>query len=127
MNKYIVDAWVWIDYFDGVNKKIKNIIEEENNELYTTLITVSEVISVSKRKNKDVDEIFKALTSLSQIFESNLLFHKEVGILHAEIRKTLKDFGIADTFVLLAARKLKAKILTCDDHFRSFKEAIFVK
>ena len=81
---------------------------------------------LSKRKNKDVDEIFKALTSLSKIFESNILFYKEVGILHAEIKKKIKDFGLADTFVLATARILKAKILTGDPHFKKFKETILI-
>ena len=124
--KCIVDSWAWVEYFEGDNKKIKNIIENECNKIYTIGIAVSEIMSISKRKNKDVDEIFKALTSLSKIFESNILFYKEVGILHAEIKKKIKDFGLADTFVLATARILKAKILTGDPHFKKFKETILI-
>ena len=127
MTKYVVDSWIWVEYFDGNDLKIKNIIESENNEFYITNITISEVISIAKRKNKDVDEIFKALTSLSQIFEGNSLFYKEVGILHAEIRKRIKDFGLSDTFVLATARKLNVKILTGDPHFKGLKESILIK
>jgi len=127
MNRYVVDSWIWVEYFEGDNPKIKGILENEHNEIYTNVITVSEVVSIAKRKNKDADEIFKALTSLSKIFESNLLFYKQVGILHAEIKKKIKDFGLADAFVLATARMLKAKILTGDPHFKGFKEAILIK
>ena len=43
-----------------------------------------------------------------------------------EIRKKIKDFGLADVFVLLTARKLNAKIITGDPHFKGFKEAILI-
>lgn len=51
----------------------------------------------------------------------------QAGLLHFEMRKTLKDFGLADAFVLATARKLKSKVLTGDPHFESVKEAILIK
>ena len=46
--------------------------------------------------------------------------------LHTEMRKTEKDFGLADAYVLATARKLKAKILTGDPHFKNVKDAILM-
>jgi len=43
------------------------------------------------------------------------------------MRKTAKDFGLADAYVLATARRLKSKILTGDPHFKSLKEAIMIK
>jgi predicted nucleic acid-binding protein len=43
------------------------------------------------------------------------------------MRKNSKDFGLADAYVLATARKLKAKILTGDEHFKPVKEAIMIK
>ena len=127
MNRYIIDSWIWVEYFEGKSEKVKDIIESENNEIYTTQITLSEIISVSKRKNKNVDEIFKSLIYLSKIYSGDLLFYKFVGELHSEIKKKIKDFGLADAFVLATARRLNAKIITGDPHFKGFKEAILLQ
>jgi predicted nucleic acid-binding protein len=43
------------------------------------------------------------------------------------MRKTEKDFGLADAYVLETARKLKSKVLTGDKHFRNVKEAVLLK
>jgi predicted nucleic acid-binding protein len=39
----------------------------------------------------------------------------------------MKDFGLADAYVLATARKLKSKILTGDPHFKGMKEAVLIK
>jgi predicted nucleic acid-binding protein len=43
------------------------------------------------------------------------------------MQRNLKDFGLADAFVLATARKLKAKVLTGDMHFEGVKEAVLLK
>ena len=42
------------------------------------------------------------------------------------MRKKFKDFGLIDSMILLTTRKLDAKILTGDPHFKGFKETIFI-
>jgi predicted nucleic acid-binding protein len=42
------------------------------------------------------------------------------------MRKTQKDIGLADAYILATARKLKSKILTGDPHFQDVKEAIII-
>ena len=125
MTKFVLDTYFWVEYLGGFNEKIRDIIEGKN-ELYTNVLTVAEVISKVKRKNLNSDIALQAISSLSNIVNINLNFSNEVGLLHADIRKRIKDFGLADTFVLLTARKLNAKILTGDSHFKNFKEAILI-
>ena len=48
------------------------------------------------------------------------------GLLHCEMRKSLQDFGVADAYVLAAARKLKAKVLTGDLAFKNVKDAVLI-
>jgi predicted nucleic acid-binding protein len=43
------------------------------------------------------------------------------------MRKTEKDFGLADAYVLATARQLKSKVLTGDPHFKNLKEAVMLK
>ena len=130
MTKYVIDTFAWIEYLIASNKGtiVKEIIESEHNEIFTSLISISEVMSVAKREGMDYNQTFLTIISLSKIYEIDLEFAKEAGLLHAEIRTKIKDFGLADTFILLTARKLQAKVLTGDSHFKSFnKEVIFLK
>ena len=102
------------------------ILEPEDNEIFSSIITIAEVVSVTKRENRDAEQKYIDMINASKIYGINSGFAKEAGILHAEIRKKIKDFGLADAFVLLTARKLGAKIVTGDPHFKGFKEAILI-
>lgn len=126
--KFVFDAFAWIEYFNGSEsgKKVSELIESEENDVFSSIITITEVSSILKRNEKDVELGYKSIIDLSKIYFINSEFAKEAGILHAETRKNIKDFGLADAFVLLTARKLGAKIVTGDPHFKGFKEAVLV-
>ncbi|MBI2559140.1 PIN domain-containing protein [Candidatus Woesearchaeota archaeon] len=126
--KYVIDAYAWVEYFieSDKGKRVKEIVEYEENEIFTSLITIAEVSSIGTREKRDVELGNKTITNLSNIYGISMEFAKEAGILHAEIRKKIKDFGLADTFVLITARKLDAKIVTGDPHFKGFKDAILI-
>ena len=125
---YVIDAHAWIEYFVGSDrgKKVKEIIESDENEIFTSIITIAEVVSITKRENKDAEQKYRNMISLSKIFFLNPELAKDAGILHSEIKKNIKDFGLADAFVLLTARKLGAKVVTGDPHFKSFKDSILI-
>ena len=91
MSKYVLDAYAWIEYLNASKKgsKVKELFEKENNSFFTHKVTFSEVISVFRRRDFDPEIASGAMVSLSQIYEGNLLFYKEVGLLHADLRRTL--------------------------------------
>lgn len=123
--KFVLDTFAWIEYFNGSEsgKKVSEIIESEENDIFSSIITIAEVSSILKRKEGNIELGYQTIINLSKISFINLEFAKEAGILHAETRKKIKDFGMADSIVLLTARKLGAKIITGDPHFKGFKEA----
>jgi predicted nucleic acid-binding protein len=45
----------------------------------------------------------------------------------ADLLVHLKDFGLADAYVLATAKKLNAKVLAGDMHFKGVKEAFLIK
>lgn len=115
--KYVVDTWAWIEYLisSPQGEEVKKIIENDNNAIYINSIILAEVISKAARENMDVKTAFDALTVLSTIADVNdPEFSREVGNLHAEMCRRIKDFGLSDAFVLATARKLNAKVLTGD-------------
>ena len=129
MSRYVIDAYAWIEYLIGseIGIKVNEILEQENVEVYTCAVTVAEVISKVAREKQDVEKAYDLLVSNSQIVNADEELSKNTGVLHAEMRQTEKDFGLADAYVLATARKLKSKVLTGDPHFKHLKEAVMIK
>ncbi|MGA3288687.1 MAG: PIN domain-containing protein [Candidatus Bathyarchaeia archaeon] len=127
-SRYVVDSYAWIEYLDGteIGRKVSDLIKE-NNEIFTCVLTIAEVVSKAARKGKDVKIAYDVLTSNSKIIDADEELSLRVGLLHFEMRKTVKDFGLADAYILATAGKLKAKILTGDIHFKNMKEAVLIK
>jgi len=128
MNKYVIDAYAWVEYLVGseAGDKVRVFLEEENNEVYTCAVTVAEVVSKTARESRDFEAAYDILISNSQVVNVNEEISKEAGMLHSEMRKTKRDFGLADAYVLAVAKRIKAKVLTGDPHFKGVKEAILI-
>jgi predicted nucleic acid-binding protein len=76
---------------------------------------------------KDAKVAYDVLMGNSQLVVVDEELSLQAGLLHCEMRKTAKDFGLADAYVLATARRLESKILTGDPHFKLLKEAIMIK
>jgi predicted nucleic acid-binding protein len=127
MTKHVIDAYAWIEYLDGSikGKKVAAVLEG-NDETYTCAITVGEVISKVARMGKDTKIAYDILLSNSQIIIVDEELSLNAGLIHSEMRKNSKDFGLADAYILATAKKLKSRILTGDPHFQTVKEATMI-
>ncbi len=126
--KYIIDSYAWIEYLEGgkLGEKVREIIIGDD-EIISLSVVVAEVVSKVKRKNGNVDIAYNAINSNSNIVELTSEAAKKAGLLHAETRKNIENFGLVDAMLLVLARDIKAKILTGDNHLKDFKEVIFLK
>jgi len=126
--RYIIDAYAWIEYLIGskAGEKVKSVLEEENSEIYTCAVTVAEAVNKTAREGRDFETAYDILLSNSQVVNVDEEVSKEAGLLHSEMRKTKKDFGLADAYVLAIARRINSKVLTRDFHFRGVKEAVLI-
>ena len=127
MTKHVIDAYAWIEYLGGSasGKKVASILEN-NAEVYTCAITLGEVVSKVARMGKDEKIAHDVLLSNSQIIAVDDELSLQAGLIHCEMRRTQKDFGLADAYILATARKLESKIVTGDPHFQGIKEAIMI-
>jgi len=126
--RYVIDAYAWVEYLIGSKKgeKVKDAVETENNEIFTCAVTLAEVVSKTAREGRDYEVAYDILLSNSQVVNVDETVSKDAGLLHSEMRKTQKDFGLADAFVLAVARRTKSKILTGDVHFKGVKGAVSI-
>ena len=129
MSKYVIDAWAWVEYLVGSEHgaKLNKILDENNNEAYTCAITLAEIISKVARERRDIEAASSVVSSNSQIVNVDKELSVKAGLLHCEMRKTVKDFGLGDAYVLATARRLNAKVLTGDLHFKNIKDAVMIE
>lgn len=128
MTKVVVDAYAWIEYFNASEKglKVKQIIENESNEVFISSATFAEVISKFLRTNKDINIAIQGINTLAALIEVSQEISILAGEIHFTEKKKNEDFGMLDSFVVATAKKLNAKILTGDNDFKNFKETIFI-
>lgn len=129
MTRYIIDAYAWIEYFNATKQgeKVKEIIEDKDNEIYTNPITLSELASSFERNNSSFSEEKEILLTLSKIMALDIAFFEDTGKLHAQMKKQRKHMSMADVFVYASAKKLNGKVLTGDEDFRGLKEVVMIK
>ncbi len=126
--RYLLDAYAWVEYLIGsdAGSKVKNILEKEEAEHYTCAVTLAEVVSKTAREDRNPETAYDILVSNSKIISVDQELSRQAGILHAEMRKRIKDFRLADAYVLTCAKMLRARILTKNPHFKGFHEAIMI-
>lgn len=124
----MVDAYAWIEYLDGTRRgaEVRDIIEEARNHCTTSVVTLAEVLSKFTRKGRDPKPALRALEDNSTLQPVDTALAILAGEVHAEMRRSVQDFGLADAFVLATARNKASKVLTGDPHFKTIPEAVMI-
>lgn len=125
--RIVADAYAWVEYLDGTRKgeKLRDLLGA-GVEVYTSAVTLAEVVSKAARTGRDHEMAHRIIVGNSTIVVADEPLSHETGILHAEMRRTVRDFGLSDAYVLATARRLDAKVLTRDPHFRDTADAVIV-
>ena len=125
--RYLIDSSAWIEYFSGSKEGEKvNEVLKHDNEVYVISPIISEVIRNVRAKNKDYELAYESIIKNSKIFTITPKIAKEAGLMNVELRKRFGNFPLIDTLIICSAKELNTKILTADNHFKHFKEAIIL-
>ncbi len=126
--RVFLDSYAWVEYFLGSSKGEKvNILLTSENKIYTSNIVLAEVVSKFKREKMDFKEAIRIILSNACVVDVDKNIAIEAGIFHADIKKKKKDFGLVDAIIWISAQNLNSKIVTGDNHFKEFKNVIFLK
>lgn len=125
--KYFIDSSAWIEYFNGssIGEKVSEIISSEE-EIFILSINIGEVISFLRRENKNFHIAYESMIKRAKIFDITPRIAKDSGIMHAEKRTIGSSFSLADSLIINSAKSIQAHVLTKDNHFKDFKEAIII-
>jgi len=125
-SRVVVDSWAWVEYFDGSSKgrKVEEFIAKK--EVWTSPVSIAEIISRYRRKRIAEGPAMDTLFSITRVETLSRDDAQEAGRIHAELKAVSPNFSLADSFVLQLARKFGCKVLTGDPDFRKVKEAEFI-
>ena len=124
MDRLVVDSWAWVEYLRGseAGKRVDTRISQAG-EVWTTVISLTEVVSKYRREKLSEQTAIEAISSLSKFELPSRNDAIEAGRIHAEVKTKSANFGLADAFVLQLARKVNCKVLTGDPDFKGLREA----
>jgi len=104
---------------------VKEVVES-NVQLYTSPIVIAEIYSKSLRTDRRAEERARFIVERCAIIPIDEEIAIEAAKIHAEAKKGLKDFGLADAFILASARYKNLRVLTGDQHFEEFSDSIML-
>ena len=125
--RIVADAYAWVEYLDGTSRglKLRDLLDG-GGEGYTCAVTLAEVVSKAVRTGKDHRTAYEVIHGNSSMVDADERLSYQAGMLHAEVRRRVRDFGLADAYVLAAARSLGARVLTGDPHFADIEDVIMI-
>jgi predicted nucleic acid-binding protein len=131
----VIDSYAWIEQFSGTANAVKlREIFLTADELYTPDVVVAEVARKYVRDKID-DNIVKV--RLQQIGENSKVVYLSSKLafdsakcyselLEHSKKNRLNTPSLTDAIILATARMFGAKVLSGDQHFKPFGEAIWV-
>lgn len=133
--KTVIDTYAWIEIFIGSKsgEKAKEILQKAE-ETYTPDVVIAEIARKYLREGMKEQTILERLTTIEETSEiipidKNIAFESAECYLEltekAKTRK-LKAPSLFDAIVLATARKLGAKIITGDEHFKQINETVWI-
>ncbi|MBN2422300.1 PIN domain-containing protein [Candidatus Woesearchaeota archaeon] len=123
--RYVLDTSAWIEYFLATDKKIQEIVS--NNELGTPIMVIAELSDKYARDKADFSDSFDFIKTKSRILRLSLNSYSNAGSLKNIQRKTHPSFGLADALIYLTAKENNAILVTKDNDFKDMDNVMLLE
>ena len=133
--KIVVDSYAWIEIFSGTEKgRTARKVMDDADEIYTPDIVLAEIARKYLREGVDkgvigqrLDWIIEASSIVSVDRDAAI----ESGSAFLELRQEAKKKGVSepslfDAIILAITRSIQGKLLTGDQHFKDFRETLWL-
>ncbi len=124
---FVIDSYAWIEYFRGSSSGVKARRYIEGGSAATSAITLAELQEKYLREKwQFFQEDSNFITTRTVLIPVDHSIARLAGEINYAQKKTIKDWGIADSVILATARNTSAKVITGDPHFRGVQEAMLI-
>lgn len=130
----MIDTYAWVEYFTGgqAGGIAKGYID--GGDTVTPTMVVLELrrillkrIGEGRETAQGAEEKMEYVRSTSTILDLSYGSSMSAAAIDIEMKRKIGGWGAADSIVLEAARRLAAKVVTGDEHFRGLAEAVMIK
>lgn len=120
------DISAWLVYFmgDARGAKVREKLEA-SEAIYTCPMVIAEVTSKLARAH-DVAHASRCVDFIlghAVVIDHTIDIGQAAGLIHREMKLKVPDFGMADAFIIAAARSKGTRVLTGDPHFKGISDA----
>jgi uncharacterized protein with PIN domain len=126
----IFDAYAWVEYALDSSKaeKVAELLEKA-----TEAITPASVLAELKEsmlrqgiRSSVMNRIFAYIKSRTTLVEIDSTVAELAGEINFTQKRTIKDWGMMDSFVYATARVRRGKVLTGDPHFKDLRDVVYI-
>lgn len=124
MNKYFLDACIWINYLKGISTPQEVIDIIEKKELATSFLILAEIADKFVRENQNPKialEFIKKRAIIVQLTENIILKAAEIK---KEQRKIKPKFGLGDALHFATSQQQNATFVTADNDFSNIPNTL---
>lgn len=122
----LLDTSAWIEFFEGTDKGNTVLDALKNNDTYTSVIAFGELVSWYLKKNIRYEKYLNGIKSSSKILEIDETTAILAGRINHERKKSIKNWGLADSLLLSTSIIYDLQILTTDNHFKGLPNAVII-
>jgi PIN domain nuclease of toxin-antitoxin system len=114
-NRYVLDAHAWVEYLRGSapGRRVRDIVE--TGDIYTSSLTLADVISHVSRQKGDASVAVRAIQTISDVVEVD----NDIAIKAAQRYSRMKKGSLEHAYLLETAKKVGAEIVSGDRSFVS--------
>lgn len=120
-----IDTFAWVEYFEGSQKgaKVRGRLDA-TTVTYTSPMVIAEVTSKYTRLlgRDDAKRRVAFVLDHCVVVEHTAELGESAGAIHAELKGKVDGIGMADCFILAAARAKGVRVLTGDPHFKGLPD-----
>jgi uncharacterized protein with PIN domain len=126
----IFDAYAWVEYaLDSPKAERVAELLENASEAFTPASALAELKESMLRQRiraPIIDRILTYIKSRTRVVEINSTVAELAGEINFTQKKTIKDWGMLDSFVYATAKLQRGTVLTGDHHFKQLRDVIYI-
>jgi predicted nucleic acid-binding protein len=116
----LLDASAWVEFFQGTekSKKVESVLKTEEN--FTSIVSIAEIVNWCLRNDiRDMITIYaEGIKKGSRILDLSESIALAAGELNFDRKKTFKNWGMLDSFIVATSLLYDLRILTKDSQFK---------
>ncbi len=117
VSRLLLDSSAWLNYMSLDGKQMKTIIENEETAIFTSVISLHEVLKVLVKSGKPLHEVLEGAIRFIEENSAVLPIYRSTAVKSAGI--SLK-YGLhtVDSIIYASAEEYGCELITFDRHFK---------